>query len=350
MKSFKYITPEPYSELNQFLNKNSFSMFFVLVDSNTKKHCLPEFEKIIRRDLSLQVISIAAGERQKNLESCQSIWEQLSELGADRQSLLINLGGGVITDIGGFAASTYLRGIPFINFPTSLLGMVDASIGGKTGVNFNGLKNNIGLFNSSSFIGIDHKFLATLPECQLKSGYAEMLKHGLIADAEHWQNLISQDPEKTPTLELIQNSMEIKESVVNQDQKEKGLRKILNFGHTLGHAIESLSLKKDTSPLLHGEAIALGIILETFLSIKTLGFPKQDFKKIKAFILNYYPKRDFNSEDFKDIKQSILKDKKNEAGKVNFVLLHKIGTAQIDCKVPEKLIEEAFEDLKDHKI
>src|ERR1700712_5850470 len=232
------------AELVKFIEKGNFSRFFVLTDENTVKHCLPVIRKQIDKLDNFDIIEINAGEESKSIDFCVGVWKMLIDFSADRQSLLINLGGGVISDLGGFAASTYKRGIDFIHVPTTLLSQVDASIGGKTGIDIDNLKNIIGTFTQPKAVFIEHAFLQTLPARQIKSGMAEMLKHGLIADADYW-NLLKQSDLENPSSELVYRSIEIKNKVVIADPTERGLRKILNFGHTIGHALESYSLDND---------------------------------------------------------------------------------------------------------
>ncbi len=265
------------------------------------------------------------------------VWEALSDLDADRKSLVINLGGGVVTDLGGFVASTFKRGVDFINVPTTLLSMVDASVGGKTGVDLGPLKNQIGVINQPKMVLVVTSFLKTLEERQLHSGYAEMLKHGLIQDSTYWEILKS-----VSTFDgidsLVQTSVGIKNKVVIEDPTEKGLRKILNFGHTLGHAIESYFLESEVhETLLHGEAIAIGMILEGYLSHKLSGLPENEMNDIKSTFLSRYEKVSFTEEDIHNILSLLKFDKKNSHGKINFVLLEQIGKPVIDVQIPANL-------------
>lgn len=331
--------------LNQHIAKNDYSKIFVLVDTNTKKYCLPAFEKKFEESID-SIFEIEPGEENKNIQTCLQVWEQLSNFDGDRKSLLINLGGGVLTDLGGFVASTFKRGIDFINIPTTLLSMVDASIGGKTGVDLGSLKNQIGVINQPQMVLIFPEFLKTLDPRQVKSGYAEMLKHGLIKDKEYWDDLRHGNIFEVAS--SIQKSIAIKNDVVMQDPTEKGLRKILNFGHTLGHAIESYCLENyDKKTLLHGEAIAIGMIMEGFLSHKLTGLSKLCLNEIKETFLQYFEKVDFDANDMDAILKLLKYDKKNSHGNINFVLLQSIGVAVTDIKVPEDLFEEAFSYYKE---
>lgn len=331
-----------YEALNTHLAKGNYSIIFILVDENTHESCLPQFMAEIQGDYTFEIIEIASGETNKTIETCVGVWEALSELGADRKSLLINLGGGVLTDLGGFVASTFKRGIHFINVPTTLLAMVDASVGGKTGVDLGALKNQVGVINQPKMVMVVPDFLHTLEERQITSGFAEMLKHGLIKDKSYWESL--QKAKSTETLKQhIFASIAIKNEVVLQDPTEQGLRKILNYGHTLGHAVESYFLEaEDKAALLHGEAIAIGMILEGYLSHKLTGLSKTELDAIKTTFLSHYPKIVFTEKDVNAIARLMKYDKKNAHGKINFVLLKCIGEAQIDLIVPPDLIAEAF--------
>ncbi|THV57975.1 3-dehydroquinate synthase [Flagellimonas alvinocaridis] len=326
--------------LKQHIAKINYSKVFVLVDENTKEHCLPSFKEMLNHPID-HIFEIKSGEEHKHIYTCLDLWKQLSNFDGDRKSLLINLGGGVITDMGGFVASTFKRGIDFINIPTTLLSMVDASIGGKTGVDLGALKNQIGVINQPQMVLVFPEFLKTLDPRQVTSGYAEMLKHGLIMDAEYWQNLKT-DGNFTDA-SCIQRSIALKNEVVLEDPTEKGLRKILNFGHTLGHAIESYCLENpNKKTLLHGEAIAVGMILEGYLSHELKGLPKLSLLEIKDVFLQYFDLVEFDDNDIRAILQLLKYDKKNSHGDVNFVLLQSIGTAVTDVKVPVELFYKAF--------
>ena len=336
-----------YEALNEHLSSKSYSKIFVLVDENTKEHCLPVFKKHLNPEVTFELIEIRSGEVHKNIESCTYVWSKLSENDADRKSLMINLGGGVVTDLGGFVASTFKRGIAFINIPTTLLAMVDASVGGKTGVDLGTLKNQIGVINQPEMVLVATHFLNTLEERQLQSGFAEMLKHGLIQSVPYWKILKN----KTGFEEidqLIYESVLIKNRVVIEDPTEQNLRKILNYGHTLGHAIESYFLDSiDKKTLLHGEAIAIGMVLEAFLSHKLSGLSKDALEDIKTTFLERYQKVDFTEHDIDAILSLLKFDKKNSHGNINFVLLKKIGEPVIDVRIPDSLYKEAFAYYKD---
>ncbi len=336
-----------YESLNTHLKQMDYSIIFILVDENTHQHCLSSFMSQIQGDYSFEIIEIEAGEIHKTIETCTQVWEVLSELNADRKSLLINLGGGVVTDLGGFVASAYKRGIHFINVPTTLLAMVDASIGGKTGVDLGVLKNQIGVINQPEMVLIVSDFLKTLDGRQLNSGFAEVLKHGLIQSKRYWER--SKNLSAFNAMDdIIYESVGIKNEVVLQDPTEQNIRKILNFGHTLGHAIESYFLEdKNGKQLLHGEAIAAGMILEAFLSHKTSGLAKEALEDIKVTFINRYGKVSFSDTDIESILALLKFDKKNSHGNINFALIKNIGHAVIDVQVPQDLYAQAFAYYKE---
>ena len=343
-----YFQEEAFNRLNAYLKQYKASKVFILVDKNTHRDCLANFLQKLDTAEDFEILEIEAGEINKTIDTCSGLWKALSELDADRKSLLINLGGGVVTDLGGFVASTFKRGISYINVPTSLLAMVDASVGGKTGVDLGNLKNQIGVINHAEMVLVDSGFLATLPKNEMRSGLAEILKHGLISNENYWHKVTNLSELNLDDLDdIIKESVAIKTKVVTEDPKEDGLRKTLNYGHTLGHAIESYFLthpKKTT--LLHGEAIAVGIILATNLSVKLQGFPEEKFKSISQKLLEIYEKVEFVKDDIQQIIDLMKYDKKNSHGNINFVLLKDIGTPVIDCKVPTPLIWAAFEAYK----
>ena len=334
-----------YEKLNNYLKDNLFSKLFIIVDINTHVYCLPHFMSNLETDLECEIIEIEAGETHKNIDTCVGVWNALSELGADRKSLIINLGGGVVTDLGGFVACTFMRGLKYINVPTSLLAMVDASVGGKTGIDLGALKNQVGVISSGDMVIVDTGFLETLPQNHLKSGLAEMLKHGLIYDPSYWNKFLNLKDLTTGDLDaLIHQSVEIKNNIVSEDPNEHGIRKTLNFGHTLGHAIESYFLSNSgRDELLHGEAIAIGMIMEAYLSSELLGFSKNDLETVKNTFLKIFKKVNIASSDHSAIIDLLKYDKKNDHGNINFVLLKNIGEPRIDCLVEDDLIIKAFE-------
>ena len=275
-----------HQELATAISECEHDRLFVLTDENTEKNCWP----LIKDFLCLrnaQLITIKADDTNKTLESVCHVWSELQRMGATRHSCMINLGGGMVTDLGGFAASTYKRGIDFINIPTTLLAMVDASVGGKTGINYGGLKNEIGVFNDSKYVILDTHFLQTLDRENILSGYAEMLKHGLISDEKMWAELIGFMDDISTLNQLLADSVKVKERIVEEDPKEHGIRKALNVGHTVGHAFESFAMKKG-KPILHGYAVAYGMIAELYLSAVKCGFPQDKLRQTVNFIREQY--------------------------------------------------------------
>lgn len=334
--------------LSSHIEEMEYSAIFIIVDENTKTHCLPLLFEQISFGVKFEILQISSGEKSKNVESCIQLWEGLSNFAADRNSLIINLGGGMITDLGGFVASTFKRGIAFINIPTTLLAMVDASIGGKNGIDFGNAKNQIGTVNLPQMVIIENNFLKTLPQRELISGFAEMIKHSLIEGNEAWEKIKTAYPNTSLQFEkLIWESMDVKRYIVQADPLEKNLRKTLNFGHTLGHAIESYFLEDESlESLLHGEAIAIGIILESHISNQLLKFPEEKLMEISKMIVSIFSKRDFSENDITHIINLLIFDKKNRNGKVLFVLMKEIGSMEINCTVDNYLIYNAFRFYK----
>lgn len=310
--------------LKEIFDKNKYSKVFVFADTNTAEHCLPIFRSLLDDLEDFDIIETDPGEENKNIDFCIGIWKTLLDFGADRKCLMINLGGGVITDMGGFVASTYKRGIDFINIPTTLLSQVDASVGGKTGIDVDNVKNMVGTFSLPQAVFIENIFLATLSKRELLSGFAEMIKHGLIADKTYYERLKTSDY-KALAPEEIYRSIEIKNEVVTQDPLEKGLRKILNFGHTIGHAVESYALTNSKKPLTHGEAIAIGMVCEAHLSAKYCNLTPNELADISKYILSVYPKYNITTKSFNTLLKLMQSDKKNEDGQIMFSLLDTIG-------------------------
>ncbi|WP_433629854.1 3-dehydroquinate synthase [Chryseobacterium cucumeris] len=336
------ILNDNFSQLNEFLHEKTFSKIFILVDENTHEYCLPVLLGNMETDLGFEILEIEAGEEMKNIQTANQLWEILTEMQADRKALVINLGGGVITDMGGFVASTYKRGIQFINIPTTLLSMCDASIGGKTGIDLMHYKNMVGTFAFPEQIFIFPKFLETLPFKELRSGFAEMLKHGLIADKNHWDQLTQiRKLEVETVIPHIQTSMNIKQNVVDQDFHEQNIRKTLNFGHTIGHAVESLCLQQE-NPILHGEAVAMGMITEAHLAYLENLISEEDSKIIIENIQRYYPYLDISDFKDEDITALLLNDKKNTDSKINFSLLSGIGCCIYDHQCSKENILESL--------
>lgn len=344
-----YSNQVAWDVFDRYLKTNKPTKVFVITDENTQKLCLPLLLENVGPQTFPQTITIPAGEAHKNISTSLYVWESLSNKGADKTSLVINLGGGVVTDLGGFVASTFKRGVPFINIPTSLLGMVDASVGGKNGVDLGHLKNQIGVINLPEMVLLDTRFLRTLPREHVISGFAEMLKHGLIHSKAHWERVKNTDFSDIDKLqEMLWDSVAVKNEIVAKDPLENNLRKTLNYGHTLGHAIESYFLEHRNKPaLLHGEAIAVGIILATHISTASMGFPGETLQEITETVLNYFPKQRFDKTDIDAVIELLVFDKKNRNGKVLFVLLEDIGKHRIDCEVDNGLIYKAFEYYKD---
>ncbi len=313
---------------------------FILTDTNTLEKCLPLLDFAgVEALKDADVLEVEPGEGSKSVEVANQLWESLLSLGADRKSILVNLGGGVVTDLGGFVAATYKRGIPFLNLPTSLLAIVDASVGGKTGVNLAGSKNQVGLFTEPAGVFAFTEFLGTLPQRELYSGAVEMLKHALIADKDHWDKL--NEPSVYTDAEIIQDSIRIKRDIVQRDFKENGERKKLNFGHTIGHALEAWSYHT-SNPLLHGEAIALGMQYEALLSKEFLGLSHQECDEICKRLGSHCPKPSYSSTDIDSIIAFMQTDKKNAAGNLNFTLLSNIGSAQTDVFINEERVRSVL--------
>lgn len=340
------------TQLASLLSDLPKGQLFVLTDSHTKVHCLPLFAESIG-DFSYHLLTLEAGEVTKNLTSVQLVWDFLFKHHATREAVLVNLGGGMITDLGGFAAATYMRGIRFVNIPTTLLAMVDASSGGKTGFDYKGVKNAIGTFTPPMATLIHLDFLRTLPAEELLSGFAEMLKHALIASKEEWVNLLQLLQEELPHEQLVealgstgvlQASIAIKEKVVAQDPHETGLRKILNFGHTVGHAIESAALEHNALP--HGYCVLWGMVAEVYLSVVKLGCPREVLQQLTQIMLQYYGRPQCNCKQREQLIQRMYQDKKNSANRTpNFTLLRAVGEPEINQYISEKDIDEALEYL-----
>jgi 3-dehydroquinate synthase len=329
------------SPLKEILEQNNYSKVFVFADTNTAEHCLPIFRSLLDDLEDFDIIETDPGEENKNIDFCIGIWKTLLDFGADRKCLIINLGGGVITDMGGFVASTYKRGVDFINIPTTLLSQVDASVGGKTGIDIDNVKNMVGTFSLPQAVFIENTFLTTLSKRELLSGFAEMIKHGLIADKAYYKRLKTSNYQTLAPIEIYR-SIEIKNKVVTEDPLEKGLRKILNFGHTIGHAVESYALSNSKKPLTHGEAIAIGMICEAYLATKYCNLTEAELEDISKYILSVYPKYNIKEKSFDTLIKLMQSDKKNEDGNILFSLLDKIGTCTFNCRVTTKDILESL--------
>lgn len=317
--------------LSEAIAREPHDRLFVLTDETTRRLCLPLVadEECLRE---ARHITIPAGDTAKTLDSLSHVWAELGRMGGTRHSLMVNLGGGMVTDLGGFAASTFKRGISYINIPTTLLSMVDASVGGKTGVNFGGLKNEIGVFNNARTVILDTQFLATMDAGNMLSGYAEMLKHGLISDERMWAELMNYDitaPDLGRLRQMVAESVAVKERIVEADPTERGLRKALNLGHTAGHAFESLAMRRGM-PVLHGYAVAWGLVCELYLSAVKEGFPTARMRQTVGFINSHYGRLAITCDDYDEIVELMMHDKKNKAGIINFTLLSSIGGIELD--------------------
>ena len=321
---------------------------FVLTDETTQQLCWPKI-KNFKALKDCTPIIIKATDTHKNLDTLSQVWQALSNGGATRHSLMINLGGGMVTDLGGFAASTFKRGIDFINIPTTLLAMVDASVGGKTGINFGGLKNEIGVFSDSRFVIINTQFLDTLDHDNICSGYAEMLKHGLISDERTWAELVTFDldtPDLSQLQRMVAESIKVKERIVEADPHEHGIRKALNLGHTMGHAFESFAMRRGT-PILHGYAVAYGLISELYMSARKTAFPTDRMHQTVRFIRENYGTFNITCDDYPTLIELMHHDKKNTSGIINFTLLGNVGDIRINQTANEEEIKEALDFFRE---
>ena len=328
---------------------------FVLVDETTHQLCLPVIAGFDCMQ-EAQCIVIGATDTHKTLDTLSHVWAELQRMGATRHSLLINLGGGMVTDLGGFAASTFKRGLAYINIPTTLLSMVDASVGGKTGINFGGLKNEIGVFNNANSVILDTIFLKTMDQENILSGYAEMLKHGLISEEKMWAELLNfnlDHPDGQDNLEflvqlgrMLADSVAVKQRIVTEDPTENGIRKALNLGHTAGHAFESLALER--KPILHGYAIAYGLVVELYLCCVKTGFPQDKMRQTVAFIKEHYGRMPITCDDYPKLIELMHHDKKNVGTDINFTLLGGIGDIRINQTATEEDIKEALDFYREY--
>ncbi len=341
LPSYKIVIGEIGTDQRDWLQQQQYAGLVILADDNTAKHCWPVLEPLLA-DFNVHLIQIPAGELHKNLDTCQFIWKRLFSLGANRNWCLLNLGGGVIGDMGGFCAGTFKRGIDFLQIPTTLLSQVDASVGGKLGIDFNQVKNSIGLFRDPVAVWADPGFFHTLPPRELRSGFAEIIKHALISDNEQWHRLLGQ-----PHLSAIDwaawvaDSVKIKQQIVLEDPFEKGLRKALNFGHTIGHAVESYFLESD-APLLHGEAIAIGMIAEAWLSHHSAGLSNDELRQITAVLLHHYGHQPVPESALPQLIELMRQDKKNEDVRINFSLLPAAGQVVVNQTAEPAAIQQAL--------
>ncbi|WP_428660658.1 3-dehydroquinate synthase [Runella sp.] len=334
------VTIAPIQEgITAFLATKEYSNYVVITDTNTRKHCYPRLKPYLPKH---HLIVVPAGEQHKNLTTSEQIWGEMTRLQLDRHAVVFNLGGGVIGDMGGFCAATYKRGIDFVQIPTTLLSQVDASVGGKLGIDFQGFKNHLGVFTQPKIVLIDASFLQTLSYIELRSGFGEIIKHCLIADAAKWEEIRKKDFEEQYWPDLIAHSVEIKKRVVAEDPTEKGLRKILNFGHTIGHAVETYFLSKPPKErLLHGEAIAAGMIMEAYIAYRKKLIDLQTLEQIEEFIFSVYGKVDLKLSDVPTVIQLAQQDKKNKGGELRFSLLTGVGSCGFDIKVSPSEIQQA---------
>lgn len=340
-------TPNPGEALANVARSIAPDALFVLCDTHTRALALPVIAEALPP--STQYIDIEAGDTHKTLEALAHVWDELSRHGASRKSLLVNLGGGMVTDLGGFAAACFKRGIRFVNIPTTLLGAVDAAVGGKTGINFNGLKNEIGAFRPADAVVVSTRFFHTLPHEELLSGYAEMLKHALIENPDTYHALLDYDlsnPDWDRLLLLLEESVQVKQRIVAQDPCETGIRKALNLGHTVGHAFESLSHRRG-KPIAHGYAVVWGLVCELLLSHHYLHFPSDIITGLADYIYRHYGAFAITCKDYETLYELMTHDKKNEGGHINFTLLQAIGHPVIDQHADKEQIFVAFDLYRD---
>lgn len=347
-----HFTNEVTGTLDRIVAEASPAGVFVLTDTNTEKAVLPMLRAESAVVRNARVITVAADDENKNLNAVASIWKALTENGASRKSLLINAGGGMVTDIGGFAASTYQRGIRFINVPTTLLGAVDAAVGGKTGMNFMGLKNQIGAFSEATDVIISTVFFPTLSHQEMLSGYAEMIKHGLISGEEDFRRTLAYPISDEPSdplilLDLLKESVEIKADIVANDPHESGMRKALNLGHTAGHAFEELAMER-RSPIPHGFAVAYGLVVAAILSNMRFGFPSETLHVLSDYVKRNYSVFAMTCDDYPRLLELMSHDKKNpDPTKIAFTLLRKPGEVEINSITERKDIEAALDIYRD---
>lgn len=349
MKQEIIIADNLEQNLSEAIGKVAHDKLFVLTDTTTRELCWPVVQNFAVMQ-EVQIITIPPTDEAKTLETLATVWTSLQEGGATRHSLLINLGGGMVTDLGGFAASTFKRGLAYINIPTTLLSQVDASVGGKTGINFGGLKNEIGVFNCAQSVILSSTFLRTLDYDNLLSGYAEMLKHALLSTTENWAELMNfniASPDYDTLQSLVAKSVAIKERIVAEDPTEKGLRKALNLGHTAGHAIESLAMQEGRT-ILHGYAVAWGLMMELYLSARKCGFPSKKMHQMEAYIKEHYGKFLYECKHYDILHNFMAHDKKNQGGKINFTLLGDIGDIRINQTATAEEIEEMLDYYREN--
>lgn len=344
MKQDIIIAEDLGRSLQEAIGRVEHDRLFVLVDTTTHNLCWPVISGLPAMS-GAQIISIPPTDDAKTLETLSAVWTALQRGGATRHSLMVNLGGGMVTDLGGFAASTFKRGMAYVNIPTTLLSQVDASVGGKTGINFGGLKNEIGVFNCASSVILSSTFLRTLDSANLLSGYAEMLKHGLLSTDGELNRLLGFDitsPNYGTLQQMVAKSVSIKEDIVEHDPTEKGIRKALNLGHTAGHAMESLALEEGRT-VLHGYAVAWGLVMELYLSVCKCGFPSMEMQRIASYVREHYGRFFYECRHYDRLYEFMCHDKKNEGGHINFTLLGGVGDIRINQVATRQEIEEMLD-------
>lgn len=342
-------TTDVAAKTDEAISAITYDRLFVVTDKNTSRLVMPLFDGTHFRKEMTSEITIEPDDDHKTLAALESVWQALGAGGATRGSLLVNIGGGMVTDLGGFAAATFKRGMKHINIPTTLLGAVDAAVGGKTGINYGGLKNEIGAFKHPEKVIISTRFFKTLHPEHLISGFAEMLKHGLISTRESYDRLLAfnlENPDYDTLLQLVEESVAVKEHVVEIDPYEKGIRKALNLGHTIGHALESLALKRGR-PVQHGYAVAWGLVCEAVLSHMKLGFPEKEVRRLSDYIRRHYGIFPFTCDDYPYLYDKIRHDKKNEADRINFTLLKEVGEVEINVAAEKAEIEASLDIFRD---
>ncbi len=326
--------------ITEFLQKTTYSKVIVIADTHTRKHCYELLKSTLPRHV---LVTVPSGESHKTMATCDTIWSAMTKAELDRHAVTLNIGGGVIGDMGGFCAAVYKRGIDFVQIPTTLLSQVDASVGGKLGIDFQGFKNHLGVFTQPKRVLIDPIFLETLPSRELRSGFAEVIKHCLIADADKWEEIRHLDLEEQSWPDLIAHSVAVKKNIVAQDPTEKGIRKILNFGHTLGHAVETYFLAQSPKQrLLHGEAIAAGMVMEAYLAYRKKMIPRQTLEQVEEFVFSIYGKAGIQRSDTDAIVSLTKQDKKNRGQEVRFSLLDGIGSCAYDIVVTPAEMRKAI--------
>lgn len=344
LKDYEIVLDDSLQVVSTFIHSKGYSSVIILADELTHTHCYPKLAQVSEKIKHAPVIIVPPGEQHKTLQTCEEIWAKMLHARADRKAVLVNLGGGVIGDMGGFSAACYKRGIDFIQIPTTVLSQVDSSIGGKLGVDFRYGKNLIGVFKNPALVAISNTWLETLPERQIRNGFAEIFKHALISSREEWESIKGHnDLINIDISTIIYQSLQVKKRVVEADPFEKGLRKILNFGHTIGHALEAWSLENDEQSLLHGESIAAGMIMEAYIGHLVAGLPISELDDISSSLLKFYPYYNLPENAADLFWPAMTLDKKNAGDKIMSVVLKEIGTPVIDVEITPELLHAAIE-------